>query len=316
MRICSLLPSATEIVCALGLDAELVAVTHECDYPAAALAKPHVTRSAIDYTGSSSREIHTDIRRALHRGSSIYHLNQALLEQLLPDLILTQELCDVCAVSYREVRGAVRTLPGSPKVLSLEPNTLEAILETIRQVGSVTGRQLQAASVVEGLQTRVSDVTRAVAEAPRQPRVLCLEWLDPPMVGGHWVPEMVKCAGGMDGMGKPGEPSFQVSWEQVLVYRPEVVVLMPCGFHLRETVEEAARIPFPHLWHQLPAVQNGQVFAVDGSSYFNRPGPRIVDGLEILAELLHPTRMPGLHGPQDFCRLPPLDLGSDQATEL
>ena len=302
MKICSLLPSATEITCALGLEEELAAVTHECDYPAAVAGKPRITLSAMDHSDSTSAEIHRHISGALHRGSSIYHLDQDLLERLAPDIILTQELCDVCAVSYRQVRRAVRIAESDATIVSLEPTTLEEILETIAHVGALTGRQERAEAVVAGLRERIDRVAASVAGAGNRPRVLCVEWLDPVMVGGHWVPGMVETAGGADGLGKSGEPSFTVTWRQVADYQPEVVVLMPCGFHLQQTVAEVERTVLPAEWAGLPAVRQGRVFAVDGSSYFNRPGPRIVDGLEILAQIIHPSLAPPLHGPSDFCR--------------
>ena len=309
MKICSLLPSATEIACALGLEEELVAVTHECDYPAAAAGKPRITRSAMDHGDSTSTEIHRHISGALHRGSSIYHLDQELLERLAPDLILTQELCDVCAVSYRQVQRAVRIAESDATIVSLEPRTLEEILETIVHVGVLTGHRDQAETVVAGLRGRIDRVTAAVGRTGDRPRVLCVEWLDPVMVGGHWVPDMVEMAGGADGLGKAGEPSFTVTWRQVADYQPEVLVLMPCGFHLQETVTEVERTALPAEWAGLPAVRQGRVFAVDGSSYFNRPGPRIVDGLELLAQIIHPSLAPDLHGPAEFRRLEALEPG-------
>ena len=303
MRICSLLPSSTEIACALGLQEELVAVTHECDFPAAVAGKPRITRSAIDHTGSTSAEIHRHISGALHKGSSIYHLDQQLLEQLAPDLILTQELCGVCAVSYEQVRGAVRIAQSDTAIVSLEPTTLEEVFNTIQRLGEITGRQAQASDVVAGLSARVERVIAAMAAVTHRPRVLCVEWLDPVMVGGHWVPGMVEMAGGADGLGRPGQPSYAVTWQEVADYRPEVVVLMPCGYHLQEAVAEVHRTPLPAQWRELPAVQDGRVFAVDGSSYFNRPGPRIVDGLELLAQILHPDLALPLHGAEDFCQV-------------
>ena len=303
MKICSLLPSATEIACVLGLEDDLVAVTHECDYPAAVLDKPRITSSAIDHTGSTSAEIHRHISAAVHRGSSIYHLDRELLERLSPDLVLTQELCDVCAVSYEQVESAVRIARSDAAIVSLEPTTLEEILETIQRVGQLTGRQAQAERVVAGLRGRIDRVAAALAAVDARPRVLCMEWLDPVFVGGHWVPGMVEAAGGFDGLGRPGQPSFVVTWGQVEQYAPEVVVLMPCGYHLEEVVEEFRRVPLPPEWRRLLAVRSGRVYAVDASSYFNRPGPRIVDGLEVLAQVLHPELAPALHGPDDYCRI-------------
>ena len=303
MKICSLLPSATEIVCALGLEDELVAVTHECDYPAAVLGKPRITSSAIDHTGSTSAEIHRHISAAVHRGSSIYHLDRELLERLAPDLVLTQELCDVCAVSYEQVERAVRIARSESAIVSLEPTTLDEILGTVLHVGSLTGREARAERVVAGLRSRIARVIDAVAAVDARPRVLCMEWLDPVFVGGHWAPGMVEAAGGIDGLGVPGEPSFVVTWEQVEAYAPEVVVLMPCGYHLQEVVDEFRRTPLPPEWRRLPAVRAGRVYAVDASSYFNRPGPRIVDGLEVMAQILHPGLAPALHGPDAYRRV-------------
>ena len=292
MRICSLLPSATEILFSLGLGDQLVAVTHECDYPPEVARFPAVTRSALDQTGSSSQEIHHHVSRAKHTGSSIYHLDQELLKKLNPDIILTQELCDVCAVSYSEVRKAVRLLEGERKVLSLEPTTLEGVLETIKQVAQLTGVTQRAVDVLHKLRRRMQRVNLEADRTHSRPRVFAMEWLDPPFAGGHWVPEMIYLAGGRSELAQKAKPSLEISWEQVTRYDPEVIILMPCGFDLRRTVGESHRLPLPEQWSQLTATQSGQVYAVDGSAYFSRPGPRLVDGLEILAEILHPERFP------------------------
>lgn len=303
MRICSLLPSATEIIYSLRLGDQLVAVTHECDFPAGATRLPKITRSSIDHSGSSSRQIHTHITQALHRGSSIYELDQELLKELDPDLILTQELCDVCAVSYGAVQEAVRVLDGERKILSLEPTSLGDILQTIQQVGQFTGVPEQAARLVEELQKRIDHVRTIAASASRQPRVFAMEWLDPPFVAGHWVPEMVHLAGGRHGLGRRGSPSLTVSWDQITDCSPEIMVLMPCGFDLDRTIKEVDRVGFPQEWHRLEAVRSGEIYAVDGSAYFNRPGPRIVDGLEILAEIIQPQLFPRQSPPESWQRL-------------
>lgn len=303
MRICSLLPSATEIVFALGLGDQLVGVTHECDYPPEAARFPAVTCSAIEHRGRSSQHIHDQITGAVHRGSSIYQLDQELLEKLNPDLILTQELCEVCAVSYREVRKAVRLLNGQHTVVSLEPKTLRDILKTIKQVGELTGVTDRASRLLAQLQQRIDQVRERVKQSENRPPVLAMEWLDPPFAGGHWVPEMIHLAGGTDPLGHQAEPSAQVSWDQIADAHPEVIILMPCGFNLERTRQEWERSTFPPHWLQLTAVKAGRLFAVDGSSYFNRPGPRIVDGLEILAEILHPELFPRTHPPRDWQRL-------------
>ncbi len=292
MKICSLLPSATEIVFSLGLEDYLVAVTHECDFPPEAERLPRVTASSINHEGSSGREIHNHIADAVHSGSSIYSLDQALLERLAPDILLTQELCDVCAVSYEVVRNAVRRLPGQRQVVSLEPVDLKGILDTVLEVGSLCGAPAKAVELVDKLRARVAGVSATAGRARQRPRVVAMEWLDPPFAGGHWVPEMIRLAGGVDGLGVEGRPSREVSWDSVLACDPEVIVLMPCGFDLPRTLLEARRAPFPPEWSRLRAVQEGKVFAVDGSSYFNRPGPRVVDGLEILSEILQPGLFP------------------------
>jgi len=292
MRICSLLPSATEIVFALGLGDRVVGVTHECDFPPEARRRPVVTRSAVPEDTPDSRVIHQHIARAVHAGSSIYTLDHARLAALDPDLILTQELCDVCAVSYAQVTAAVRRLEGPRRVLSLAPTSLEGILTTILQVGEAAGVPERAQALVAGLRARIDAITARAAGRARRPRVVALEWLDPPFVGGHWVPEMVRRAGGQDVLGPEGRPSTRVSWARIADAAPEVIVLMPCGFDLARTRAALAAADLPPAWRTLDAVVAGAVYAVDGSAYFNRPGPRIVDGLAILAEILHPEAFP------------------------
>lgn len=286
-RICSLLPSATEIVCVLGLEDRLVAVTHECDYPPAARSKPAVTSSVIPTETLSSPQIDQAVRDSLAEQATIYHLDAALLDELRPDLILTQDLCEVCAVGTNEVREVVAGLSESPRVVSLEPSSLSEVLDTILLVGRLTGTLRRAIEVVEGLQQRIAAVRAAVSSRPAV-RVLTLEWLDPPFVGGHWVPEMVALAGGEDVLGRARTPSREVSWEEVASAAADVVIAMPCGFGLERSVEELRQSQLPQQWQEQPAVRSGRVYAVDGSSYFNRPGPRLVDGVEILAAILHP----------------------------
>ena len=287
MRICSLLPSATEILFALGMGDQVVAVTHECDFPPEATRKPAITQSVIDGQHQGSNEIHRLISGLLHQGKSIYRLNEGVLEELAPHLIVTQELCEVCAVSYDQVQRVARLLHGETNIVSLEPTTLDDILETILLLGEMTGHQGQARTVVEGLRKRIEEVSHKARESVTRPKVLCMEWLEPPFVAGHWVPQMVELAGGQDGLGKKGTPSTTIGWDEIHAYAPEIIVLMPCGFGMEQNLAELERIRFPQEWQQLPAVVHKQVFAVDGSSYFNRPGPRIVDGLEILAQIIH-----------------------------
>ncbi|GAC1342565.1 MAG: cobalamin-binding protein [Candidatus Dormibacteria bacterium] len=249
-------------------------------------SRPAVTASAIDHEGQSCAAIDRHIRGALHAGSSIYRLDEELLGRLRPDLIVTQELCEVCAVAYREVKQAVRRLPAPVPVLSLEPESLEDILASIGAVGLATGREAEARAVVVGLRERIAAVEGRVDPGPTRPRVACVEWTDPLMAGGHWVPELVARAGGDDVLGCPGEPSRWVEWAELIAASPEVVVLMPCGFDLARTLVEARALVERADFAALPAARAGRVVAVDGSAYFNRPGPRIVEGLELLAAIL------------------------------
>ena len=293
MRICSLLPSSTEIAFALGLGDSLVGVTHECDYPREASAIPAVTSSVVNGESLNGRQIHDAITGLVHGGSSIYNLDRDLLDQARPDLILTQELCEVCAVAYKEVQSAASMLQCDPRVVSLEPTSLGEILDTILVVGRLAGVEATAEQVVAGLRERVDRVKRVSGSAASRPRVLCMEWIDPVFVGGHWVPEMVALAGGEDGLGTAGEPSFQVDWPRIAEYDPDLIVVMPCGFSAGRALLELEKTEMPPEWHGLAAVNRGDVYVVDGSSYFNRPGPRIVDGLEILAQIVHPELYAG-----------------------
>ncbi|MHB8575596.1 MAG: cobalamin-binding protein [Dehalococcoidia bacterium] len=306
MRICSLLPSTTEIVYALGLGDDLVAVTHECDFPTEALSKPRITRSKVDSERLNSREIDALVHDSLHDHRGLYHLDQAMLERLKPDLILTQELCDVCAVSYEEVQRAVRALYGERTILSLEPTRLGEVLEAIVRVGAVTGREARARQIVAELQRRIDETVALVTGVRERPRVACLEWLDPPWAGGHWVPEMVRLAGGIDPLGgdNEGTPSVRIEWQQVLDARPEVIVLMPCGFGVERAISEFGAAGRPPGWEDLPAVRTGQVYAVHANAYFSRPGPRLVDGLRILGHILHPDLVPLAEDRGAWQRLP------------
>jgi iron complex transport system substrate-binding protein len=239
----------------------------------------------------------------VHGGSSIYVLDQDLLERLNPDLILTQELCDVCAVSYDVVETAVHRLEGHRTILSLEPTSLDGILETLKQVGEAAGAQKRTAAVVRELQQRIDRVATRAQTASGCPRVFAMEWLDPPFTAGHWVPEMIRLAGGRDELAREGSPSSQTTWSRITDYDPAILVLMPCGFTLARTGEEFARVTLPDEWPGLDAVRAGHVYAVNGSAYFNRPGPRIVEGLEILAEIIHPELFPRTMPPEAWQRL-------------
>lgn len=289
LRICSLLPSSTEILYALGLGDKVVAVTHECDYPPEAASKPQATKSVIDHQRLTSKEIDHQVSSNIGRHGSIYQLNQDLLEELRPNLIITQELCDVCAVSYKDVQRAARILDGEIRVVSLEPNTLDEVLDTILLVGELTNRREIAADKVQQLRERLARVRSLVRGASR-PSVYAMEWLNPPFSGGHWVPEMVEIAGGQEVLGKAGLQSERIAPERILEAQPGIIVLMPCGFSLQRTIQEYRRENFFEGWKELPAVRNGEVYAVDGSSYFNRSGPRLIDGVEMLAAIFHPDR--------------------------
>ena len=285
MRICSLLPSGTEILYSLGLGDQVVAVTHECDYPPETAAKPRITEDLIEQGRMTSIEIDHHVSSNIGRHGTIYRLKHDLLETLEPDLIVTQELCEVCAVSYKEVQHAARVLEGRTRIVSLEPTTLNEMLETILLVGELTGRKDAALEKVQELNARLQRVRERVRDRER-PRVYAMEWLDPPFSAGHWVPEMVEIAGGHEVLGKAGSKSERITPERILEAQPEIIVLMPCGFSLERTVEEYRRTRFLPGW-------SGQLYAVDGSSYFNRSGPRLIDGVEILSEIFHPSLLDG-----------------------
>ncbi|MDE0033573.1 MAG: cobalamin-binding protein [Deltaproteobacteria bacterium] len=290
MRICTLLPSATETAFALGLGDSVVAVSHECDFPAAAREKPVVVRGSIDSDNSTSREIDDLVRQRLSGGEGLYSLDLELLRRINPDIIITQGLCDVCAVGYDDVMAAAGSLRPPAKVLSLSPGSLGEVLSDIARVGNATGTPERAEALVDTLRERVERVAGGVPRDRPRPKVACLEWLDPLYAAGHWVPEMVELAGGMDVLAAKHEPSARVSMETLSEAAPEVMVLMPCGFDESRTRKEWEPLKDLPEWQRIPAVANGRVFAVDGSRYFNRPGPRLVDGLEILARLIHPEQ--------------------------
>jgi iron complex transport system substrate-binding protein len=280
-----LLPSATELLFAIGAGDEVVAVTHECDHPLASRGLPVVTRNTIDHGVEAPAVIDRHITLARHEGSSIYALDEARLRELRADIIVTQELCDVCAVAYQDVARAVRRLPGPMDVISLEPGSLGDIVDTAITLGAATGHADGATRLATQLRARFAAVEELAPPSPR-PVTVCVEWTDPIMVGGHWVPEMVERAGGVDPLGEPGRPSRYVDWEAVVDAQPEVMVLMPCGFGLDRTLELSPEITRRPGFAELPCARTGRVAAVDGSSYFNRPGPRIADGLEILAAIV------------------------------
>lgn len=288
MRICSFLPSATEIVYALGLEDNLVGVTHECDYPPEAKSKPRVIGSLIKPEELASGEIDSLVSENYKAGKSTYIVDREILIKANPDLILTQELCDVCAVSGNEVVEAVKVLGHELQIISLEPKTLDGILDTIMVVGEATNRKERAKGLIDNLESRIEAVRLLLHKEKDRPRVFCMEWLDPPYTAGHWIPEMVGIAGGECRLGKTGEPSFRVSWDEISDFAPQVVVLMPCGFNIERILREVDVLTSNEYWYRIPAVKKGHVYLADANSYFSRPGPRVVDGLEILARILHP----------------------------
>ena len=287
MRIASLLPSATEIVCALGMEDNLVAVTHECDYPDSVRDKPVLTRSVLS-SASSGAEVDRHIRELVHEGSSIYALDAPLLEALHPDLILTQELCEVCAVSYPIVERAARRLGSSPQLVSLEPESLEDVFANIRFIGRLVGRADTAEQVCDSLRQRVASVEQRVADRPRR-TVVCLEWVDPPFNCGHWTPELVALAGGDELLGVARQPAQLLDWQRVIDADPEVVVVMACGFSLERSLQEVESAR-GHLFGL-----GADIWVVDGNAFFSRPGPRLVDSVEIMAGILHPGAVDAPH---------------------
>ncbi|MFF4319155.1 cobalamin-binding protein [Streptomyces sp. NPDC001568] len=290
MRIVSLLPAATDIVAELGLTADLVGRTHECDWPPRAVAGvPVVTSAEFSADALSSREISAAVGGAAHSGSSLYTLDTGALGALAPDVILTQDLCDVCAVSYAGVTRAVRVLDGGPRVLSLEPRTLGDVLDCLVTVGELLGVREHARERREALADRLETV-RARTAGRRRPRVVAIEWLDPLWPAGHWVPEQIGYAGGEALLAAPGEHTRPMDWAAVRAARPDVVLVMPCGFDPQRTLRERELLTSLPGWEDLPAVRSGEVWVLDGPAYFNRPGPRVVRGAEVLAHVLHGVR--------------------------
>jgi iron complex transport system substrate-binding protein len=285
MRIVSLVPHATELLFALGLGAEIIAVTHECDYPPEALAMTRVTRDVLP-GGLSAAQIDAAVRERTQSGQAIYELDEQTLRELEPDLIVTQALCPVCAVSYTEVAEMAKSMPSSPQVISLDPHTIGETLGDIRTVAQATGRRGEGVDLVQSIAGRIDRVKLAV-RGQRRVRVAALEWLDPVFVAGHWTPQLIELAGGEDVLGLPGEPSMTVSWETVGAAAPEIVVVMPCGYDAPRSHQEA-------LDHgsDLMGLNAGRIVAVNASAYFSRPGPRLVDGLELLGHILHPESVP------------------------
>ncbi|AWM36369.1 vitamin B12-transporter protein BtuF [Gemmata obscuriglobus] len=291
MRIVSLLPSATEIVCELGLGDALVGVTHECDYPAFVTALPKVTRTLIPHD-AISREIDALVRERLQTQRALYTLDLPTLERLEPDLIVTQALCDVCAVAEAEVTAAACTLPGRPRVVNLEPTSLGDVFDTLHLVADAAGVPARADLAVAALRERIGTVAKRSEQVTARPRVVVLEWLDPPFSCGHWTPELVRLAGGDEVLGVSGGPSRTLAWADVVAARPDVLLVACCGFSLERTLVDLPALRDCPGWEALPAVRSGRVYVTDGNAYFSRPGPRLVDSAEIVAHALHPALHP------------------------
>ena len=291
MRIVSLLPSATELAFSLGLGDDVVGVSHECDYPPEARTRATVVHCAIPLDDLTPGEIDSAVSTQLRVGGSIYTIDVELLRALEPDLILAQDLCEVCAPSGNETERAIAALDRKPRVLTLAPRTLREIQENLRQLGEATDRLDVAQTLINRQQDRLADLARELDGAPRH-RVFFLEWIDPMFCGGHWVSEMIERAGGKDALARRGGDSVRVSLDQVGTWAPEVLIVSPCGAHLDDAYSQARDILAQQRWSEIPAVQAGEVYAVDASSYFARPGPRVFDGIEVLAHILHPDRVP------------------------
>ena len=294
-RIVSFLPSATEIACALGLSESLLGITHECDYPPEVRSKPIVVRNVLPIEQMSQSEIDRAVAERMRAGLSLYQIDEPLLRQLAPDLILTQDLCQVCAPSGNEVSQVLKSLPKTPQILWMTPRSLNEIFDNVRDLGAATGRIREAEALVNDCNARLEALSDRMSKATTRPRVFCMEWIDPVFACGHWVPELVKIAGGIDELGSERGESVRVSWDDIVAYAPEILIIMPCGFNLQQTMKQIWSVFAPYgsgtersHFFQLPAVKTGNVFAVDANSYFARPGPRVVEGAELLARLIHP----------------------------
>lgn len=292
MRIVSLLPAATEILYAVGAGDSVVGVTHECDFPAEAAKKPALIRPRVDPSALPA-EIDGRVRELVGRRENIYVLDSKLLLRLQPDLIVTQDLCDVCAISADDLAAALSGFPAGsrPSVISFSPHSLSDVWNGVRQIGEAAGRKQEGHALAEWVALEVATVQQAVAESSPRPRVLCLEWFDPPYVAGHWVPEMVRLAGGIDVLGREGKPSFRIDWQAATSAQPEIVVLMSCGYNLERNLNVWRSTKLPPRWEELPAVRSDRVYAVDANANFSRPGPRLSEGVALLASLQHPTRL-------------------------
>jgi len=288
LRLISFLPAATEMACALGLERELVGVSHECDFPMTVRNKPVVVRCALPVETMTLAEIDVAVANRVRNGQSLYEVDQGVVEQLAPTHILTQTLCEVCAPSTGEVARALKALPSKPHIFWFTPHYLRDVFENLRELGAATGHLKNAEEGIVSARSRLQRVADITKQAARRPRVFFLEWIEPYYCCGHWVPEMIDLAGGSDALGRKGADSVRVAWEEIEAWAPEILIVSPCGFAIEKAVEQAEQLLQQPGWSDLPAVRNGQIFAVDANAYFARPGPRVVDGVELLAHLFHP----------------------------
>ena len=291
-RIVSLVPAATEIAAALGLMENVVGLSHECDFPSEANTRPRVTKCPVHNAGLPSKEIDEWVRRALREKGTIYTIDEPLLRQLRPDVILTQKLCDVCAVGYGTVARLAETLPGPPRVVNLEPSSLSHIFDDIRRIARACDVAERAKELVTKLSERLEVVRDRAAHVAHRPRCFLMEWVDPPFCSGHWGPELVEIAGGHDPLGRKHQPSAQIDWQEVLEARPEIIVLALCGYDVDQAQRDYELLrQFPG-FNSLPAARTGEIYLVNASAYFARPGPRVIESIEILAGILHPKEFP------------------------
>ena len=302
-RIVSLLPSATEMICALGLADRLFGITHECDFPPGLAGKTVVVRSVLPIERMSPAEIDRAVSERLQSGQSLYEIREDMVRAIRPDLVVTQDLCDVCAPSGLDLRQMIEALPERPEVLSLTPRSLDEIFENIRSLGQATGRLREAEALIAERRDRLAKLAARTAALATRPRVFCMEWLDPVYGCGHWVPEMVNLAGGRDALGRKHTDSIRIAWKDVCAFDPEVLIVMPCGYGLAKAAEQAQRLENYPGWRDLAAVRTNRVYAVDANAYFARPGPRVVDGVELLAHLIHPEALAWSGATDSFCAI-------------
>ena len=307
MRICSLLPSATEVIASLGLSDDLVGISHECDYPPSVKNVPIMVEPMIPPQGMASADIDRHVRELVASGQRLYRLKDHLLRQAQPDLIVSQDLCHVCAGTPDQLHDALGSLPRQPTVLTLNPRTVHDVIDDVVRIGDAVGRSAAGHRLAAHLRDRLDAIGTRLQGRSYRPRVVCLEWLAPLYVAGHWVPEMVQRAGGQDVLAHPGSPSRVVTWEEVLEAAPEFLIVMPCGFSIDRTHTELCRMrQQPGQWRPSPDLAH-RTFLVDASSYFSRPGPRLIDGIELLAAILHPSDHHPVHESL-ACRLEPLPI--------